>query len=83
MKMSSSDAKKAATETVAEKINLSSIRFGIDAEIDEALTRYCTDELRLSKVYWPSAFRALVMNISGSLLDKPQTWSELCTPTDS
>jgi hypothetical protein len=81
MKMSSSDAKKAATETVAQKINLSSIRFGIDGEIDEALTRYCRDELRLSKVYWPSAFRALVMNILGSLLDKPQTWSELCTPT--
>ena len=34
-----------------EKINLSSIRFGIDAEIDEALTRYCRDELRLTKVY--------------------------------
>jgi hypothetical protein len=64
-----------------EKINLSCIRFGIDAEIDEALTRYCRDELRLSKVYWPRAFRALAMNILESLMNKPETWVELCTPS--
>ncbi len=64
-----------------EKINLNSIRFGIDAEIDEALNRYCRDELRLSKVYWPRAFRALVMNILDSLKSKPETWAELCTPS--
>ena len=64
-----------------EKINLSCIRFGIDAEIDEELTRYGRDELRLSKVYWPRAFRALVMNILGSLMNIPETWVELCTPS--
>ena len=55
------------------------IRFGIDAEIDKALSLFCRDDLRLSKVYWPKAFRALVMNILKELLTKPATWSELCT----
>ncbi len=61
--------------------NLSSIKFGIDAEIDKALSLYCKDELYLSKVYWPKAFRLLTTNILESLLKKPEIWSELRTPS--
>ena len=59
--------------------NVSNIRFGIDAEIDTALSHYCKDELRLSKVYWPKAFRSLVANILSTLLNKPDAWSSFCT----
>lgn len=65
----------------AQKKNFSSIKFGMDAEIEKALRLYCTDELRLSKVYWPKAFRWLSTIILESLLKKPELWNELGTPS--
>lgn len=62
-----------------EKNNLSIIKFGIDAEIDKALSLYCKNELRLSKVYWPKAFRSLSTYILEFLLKKPDIWSEIRT----
>lgn len=64
----------------AKKNNLSRIKFGIDAEIETALRLYCKDVLRLSKVYWPRAFRSLCMNILDSLLKNPEIWNDLRTP---
>jgi hypothetical protein len=55
------------------------IRFGIDAEIDKALSVYCNDELRWSKTYWPRAFRSLVSTILESLVDKQEYWVQLST----
>ncbi len=55
------------------------IKFGIDAEIEKALNLFCRDELRLSKVYWPRAFRSLSMHILETLLKKPDIWAELRT----
>lgn len=46
----------------------SHIQFGIDAELDKALSQFCGDELRLSKIYWPQPFRALIMTVLQSLL---------------
>ena len=61
-----------------EKVySLSSIRFGIDAEIDAALNVFCKDEL--SKVYWPKAFRTLASHILQSVLRIPDRWRELST----
>jgi hypothetical protein len=74
-------ATKADTVKVEPILNLSNIKFGIDAEIEKALTLFCKDELRLSKVYWPRAFRSLSTNILESLLKKPDIWSELRTPS--
>ena len=65
--------------TKDKKFSLSCIRFGIDAEIDKALSLYCRDELRLSKVYWPKAFRSLISSILQSLFNKPTKWRELST----
>lgn len=62
-------------------INISPIRFGIDAEIDKALNLYCRDESRLSNIYWPKAFRALATSILVFMLDKPEIWAELSTQT--
>lgn len=74
-------AKKADTVTEEHVLNLSSIKFGIDAEIEKALTLFCKDELRLSKVYWPKAFRSLSIHVLESLLKKPEIGSELRTPS--
>ncbi len=62
------------------RMNLNNIRFGIDAEIDKALSLFCKDENRLSKIYWPKAFRNLVTSVLVSILDKPHIWAELSTP---
>eukprot|EP01039_Chlorochromonas_danica_P003466 gene3466-3796_t len=74
-------AKKADTVKEEHVLNLSSIKFGIDAEIEKALTLFYKDELRLSKVYWPKAFRSLSIHILEALLKKPEIWSELRTPS--
>lgn len=63
------------------KFNLSAIRYGIDAEIDEGLKLFCADESWLSKIYWPRAFRELVKKVLVALRDKPSFWKELSTDT--
>lgn len=71
---------RTAEQSERSKLNLSSIKFGMDAEIEKALSLYGKDELHLSKVYWPKAFRWLSTNILESLLKKPEIWNEVCTP---
>lgn len=60
--------------------NLSRIVCGIDAEIMNALALISQEESKFSKVYWPRAFRLLVVNILQFLLQKPEVWSDLSTP---
>lgn len=70
-----------SSKPVVEKNTLSRIKFGIDAEIEKALSMYSKDELRLSKVYWPRAFRSLTTYILKSLLKKPEIWNDLRSPS--
>jgi len=48
-------------------------------EIEEAWKLYCRDELSLSSVYLPSAFRSLLIYILAALFKKPEIWLELST----
>jgi hypothetical protein len=57
-----------------------SIKFGIDAEIEKALSTYCKDDQHLSKIYWPRSFRFLSSTVIDALLKKPDLWEELRTP---
>lgn len=61
--------------------NLTTIKYGMDAGIEKALSLYGKDDLRLSKIYWPRAFRSLLTTILESLLKKPELWNELHTPS--
>jgi len=55
------------------------IRFGIDAEIDKALSLFGRDEFCLSKLYWPKAFRELVITILEHVLKKTDLWEDFST----
>lgn len=70
---------KATMKAGIGKATSSSIKFGLDVEIEIALTHYCKDEFRLSKVYWPVAFRSLVIYILEAVLKKPEMWNYLST----
>lgn len=55
------------------------VRFGLDGEIDLAIDMFSRKEMQKSKVYWPKAFRQLLVSILKAFLSQSKDLDELST----